>query len=100
MSLNLNVIWAKGVVAAAAAVAERTAPFGFDGGDVDDDDDDEVSVVDGCFILGVLVIFTLLLVTLRLSYILIGLSSYAVVVVATSIVVFYYYCCCYYSEVV
>lgn len=99
MSLNLNVIWAKGVVAAAAAVAERTAPFGFDGGDVDDDDDDdEVSVVDGCFILGVLVIFTLLLVTLRLSYILIGLSSYAVAVVATSIVVFYYGCC--YSEVV
>lgn len=97
MSLNLNVIWAKGVVAAAV---ERTAPFGFDGGDVDDDDDDdEVSVVDGCFILGVLVIFTLLLVTLRLSYILIGLSSYAVVVVvATSIVVFYYGC--YYSEVV
>lgn len=95
LSVNLNVIWAKGVVAAVAAAAERTAPFGFDGGDVDDDD--EVSVVDGCFILGVLVIFTLLLVTLRLSYILIGLSSYAVVV-ATSIVVFYYGCC--YSEVV
>lgn len=68
LSLNLNVISVKG--------DECAAPFVFDV-DVDVDDGD---IVTGSFslVLGVLVVLTLLVI-FRLSYMLIGLSSYAVV---------------------